>query len=211
MTRRPRLLDLYSGAGGAGMGYHLAGFEVVGVDIHHQPNYPFEHHVADALEYVIEHGQEFDAIHVSPPCQIFANVTAWRGHQANHPNLLVPTRKALAEVGRPWVVENVVEAPLRRDLVLCGYMFGLNVRRHRVFETSWRALQLTAPCFHHPGLLAFEHKGERAYADAMGCTWMTNVEGRQAIPPAYTEYIGTHLKALLTVPNMVNGSSGDPG
>ncbi|MFE0267259.1 DNA cytosine methyltransferase [Nocardiopsis alba] len=194
---KPLLLDLYSGAGGAAMGYHQAGFEVIGVDIKPQPNYPFEHHVGDALKFVADHGYEFDAIHASPPCQTYANVTAWRGNQSSHPDLLDPTRDALSTTRRPWVMENVPEAPLRRDLVLCGSMFGLNIRRHRVFETSWHAFQLTPPCHHHAGLLAFEHKGERAYADAMGCTWMTNVEGRQAIPPAYTRQIGLELRLQL--------------
>ncbi|CAL9359358.1 DNA cytosine methyltransferase [Nocardiopsis dassonvillei] len=197
MTRRPRLLDLYSGAGGAAMGYHLAGFDVVGVDIRPQPNYPFEFHQGDAIEFVAEHAHEFDALHGSPTCQTFANVTSWRGDQANYPDLLTPTRAAFQATGLTWVIENVPEAPLRHDLLLCGSMFGLRVRRHRAFETSWQAFQLTAPCHHHPGLLAFEHKGERAYADAMGCTWMTNVEGRQAIPPAYTHHIGTELLTLV--------------
>ena len=185
-----RLLDLFCCAGGAAVGYHRAGFEVVGVDIAPQPNYPFEFHVGDALKFVAEHGHEFDAVHASPPCQTFANVTSWRGNQADHPDLLDPTRDALNATGLPWVIENVPKAPLRRDLVLCGSMFGLNVRRHRVFETSWGAFQLTSPCHHHAGLLPFVHKSERAYADAMECTWMSNVEARQAIPPAYTEYIG---------------------
>ncbi|MFE1081741.1 DNA cytosine methyltransferase [Nocardiopsis alba] len=196
--RRPRLLDLFSCAGGAAMGYYQAGFEVIGVDITEQPRYPFEHHVGDALEFVADQGYEFDAIHASPPCQTYANVTAWRGNQKDHPDLLAPTRDALIATGLPWVIENVPEAPLRPDLLLCGSMFGLNVRRHRAFETSWHAFQLTSPCYHHPGLLPFEHKGERAYAHAMGCTWMTNVEGRQAVPPAYTQHIGQELLALLT-------------
>lgn len=196
--RRPRLLDLFSCAGGAAMGYHQAGFEVVGVDNIKQPRYPFEHHVTDAIEFVTAHGQEFDAIHASPPCQTYANVTAWRGDQNDHPNLIGPTRDALNATGRWWVMENVPEAPLRRDLLLCGSMFGLNIRRHRAFETSWQAFQLTSPCYHHAGLLAFEHKNERAYANAMGCTWMTNVEGRQAIPPAYTHHIGQELLFLLS-------------
>jgi DNA (cytosine-5)-methyltransferase 1 len=97
----------------------------------------------------------------------------------------------------PWVIENVPEAPVRPDYLLCGSMFGLNVRRHRVFEVSWSSAQLTAPCHHHRDLRPFEHKAERAYADAMGCTWMTKEEAREAIPPAYTEHVGGRLLAAL--------------
>lgn len=190
---KPRILDLFSCAGGAGMGYHRAGFEVVGVDIRPQPNYPFEFHQADAMTYPLD---GFDAIHASPPCQAYANVTRWRGDQSTHPDLLQPTVDRLRASGVPWVVENVPGAPMDPDLVLCGSMFGLRVRRHRWFLTSWGAFALVPSCDHR-GLLAFEHKGEREYADAMGCTWMTAVEGRQAIPPAYTEFIGRHLMAAV--------------
>ena len=192
---KPRLLDLFSGAGGAAVGYARAGFDVVGVDIVKQPRYPFEHHVADAMTFPLD---GFDAIHASPPCQTYANVTAWRGRQEEHPDLLGPTRDRLLASGRPWVIENVPEAPLRHDLLLCGSQFGLNVRRHRAFETSWRAFSLLSPCGHR-GLLPFMHKGERAYADAMGCEWMTNREARQAIPPAFAAHVGelmlSHLAA----------------
>ena len=203
---RPRLLDLFCGAGGAAMGYSRAGFEVVGVDLHPQKNYPFEFHQADAIE-VLDRllapayddpddwlaGAGFDAIHGSPVCLTFARVTAWRGRRENHPDTLRPTLARLPGTGLPWVVENVLEAPLRRDYVLCGSQFGLNVRRHRVFQTSWGGVQFTAPCNHHRGLRPFEHKDERAYADAMGCDWMTKEEARQAIPPEYTELIGQAL------------------
>ena len=191
---RPRLLDLFCGAGGAAMGYHRAGFDVVGVDINPQPRYPFEFHRADAMTYPLD---GFDAIHASPPCQHYANVTAWRGDPGNHPDLVAPTRTRLEAIGVPWVIENVPEAPVRRDFLLCGSQFGLKVRRHRAFETSPRLFALLPPC-RHRGLLAFMHKGERAYADALGCTWMTNREAREAIPPAYTQHIGEQLLAHLT-------------
>lgn len=194
---RPRLLDLCCGEGGAGMGYHRAGFDVTGVDISPQPRYPFEFVQGDAIHYLLEHGHRFDAIHASWPCQRFANVTAWRGTPTDHPDLIGPGRVALAAVGVPWVIENVPEAPVRPDFLLCGSMFGLNVRRHRAFETNWGGHQMTPPCHHHRGLLPFEHKGERAYADAMGCDWMTNKGGREAIPPAYTEHIGLQLVSVL--------------
>nr|WP_156172681.1 DNA cytosine methyltransferase [Microbacterium sp. Ag1] len=140
----PKLLDLFSCAGGAGMGYHRAGFEVVGVDIRPQPNYPFEHHVGDAIEFVREHGHEFDAIHASPPCQAYS-ITRHM-HTKDHPDLVEPTRAALIETGRPWIMENVPGAPMLDYVTLCGSMFGLTavdtdgellaLRRHRLFESN---------------------------------------------------------------------------
>jgi hypothetical protein len=184
---RPRLLDLFCGAGGAAMGYHRAGFEVIGVDVEPQPRYPFEFHQADALTYPLG---GFDAIHASPVCLTFARVTAWRGNRADHPDTLAPTLARLAEVSVPWVVENVEEAGLQADFLLCGSQFGLKVQRHRHFQIgNWSGYELMPPCDHRD-LLPFMHKGERAFADAMGCTWMNKTEARQAIPPAYTEYIG---------------------
>ena len=202
---RPRLLDLFCCAGGAGMGYHLAGFEVVGVDKYPQPNYPFEFIQADALD-VLGDGEflaRFDAIHASPTCQRKARVTAWRGRREDHPNTLTPTLRALERLTVPWVVENVPEAAdeLRPDYLLCGTQFGLRVKRHRIFQrANWHGYELLPPCrcYRNPRLVPFEHKGERAFADAMGCTWMTNLEGRQAIPPAFTRFIGEQLMAHLT-------------
>ncbi len=106
------------------------------------------------------------------------------------------TRDALEVTGLPYIIENVPEAPIRRDFYLCGSMFDIKVRRHRAFETSWPGPR-PMPCGSHQGLLPFMHKGERAYADAMGCTWMTSIEGRQAVPPAYTKYIGGFLMSHL--------------
>lgn len=198
---RPKLVDLFSCAGGAAMGYFQAGFCVEGVDINPQPNYPFRHHQADAFTFLDAQWSRFTAAHASPTCQTRARVTAWRGSRDNHPDTLTPMLAALRSLPLPWVVENVMEAAtdgtLRPDFVLCGSMFGLRIRRHRAFETSWRALQLTPRCAHRPDDLAFEHKDERAFADAMGCTWMSAKEGRQAIPPAYTRHIGEQLLAHL--------------
>jgi hypothetical protein len=193
---RPRLLDLFCGAGGCSVGYHRAGFEVVGVDIDPQPNYPFEFHRADAMTWALFDG--FDAVHASPPCQGYANVTRWRGDQDDHPRLIEATRRRLIHYGLPWVMENVRTPELRPSIVLCGSMFGLPIRRHRGFETSWHAFDLVPQCQHRPTDMAFMHKHERAYADAMGCDWMTAREAREAIPPAYTEYIGRHLLAEVT-------------
>jgi hypothetical protein len=216
---RPRLLDLMCGAGGCTKGYQQAGFYVVGVDVADQPNYcGDEFYRQDALTVLREDWggtgggdvdpvafqtwreeigklrlDRFDAIHASPPCQASANVTNWRGSQANHPELIPETRSLLEASGLPWVIENVPEAKIRADFLLCGSMFGLRVKRHRAFETNWPAPHLRTPCWHKHDDLAFEHKGERAYADAMDCAWMTSREGRQAIPPAFTAFIGDAL------------------
>jgi hypothetical protein len=197
-SHRPRLLDLFCGAGGAAVGYHRAGLDVIGVDIKPQPNYPFEFHQGDALEQYIS-PSSFVAVHASPPCQHYAGVTAWRGDPATHPDLVASTRRLLEQSGLPWVMENVREAPITGHVMLCGSMFDLPIRRHRHFETSWNGWTMTPPCQHRSTDLAFMHKGERAYADAMGCTWMTAREAREAIPPAYTEFIGHHLLERLAV------------
>ncbi|GGU20616.1 DNA cytosine methyltransferase [Streptomyces daghestanicus] len=201
--RRPnglRLLDLCCGAGGLSMGYYLAGFDIVGVDIRPQPNYPFTFVQADGLEYCARYGHAFDLVHGSWPCERYATVTRWRGNPGDHPDLVGPGREVMEATGRPWVMENVPETAaagiLRPDYLLCGTQFGLSLRRHRVFETSWGGGgDLVAPCWHRPGLLAFTHKGERAYADAMGCTWMSNLEARKAVPPAYAQWIAAQFLA----------------
>lgn len=220
MSARPKLLDLFCCAGGASVGYHRAGFDVVGVDIEPQPQYPFEFIQADALsilrsmtDYPSFSGEMwrpgyFDAIHASPTCQTFARVTAWRGSRDDHPDLLTPTLALLAGISLPWVVENVPEAcpPLRPDVRLCGTQFGLPVRRHRAFQCgNWSTFELMpgCQCYRNPRLLPFEHKDERAFADAMGCTWMNKTEARQALPPAFTEHIGARLLEHLAEPAAV--------
>jgi DNA (cytosine-5)-methyltransferase 1 len=204
--KAPRLLDLFCGAGGAGMGYHRAGFEVVGVDIDPQPRYPFEFHQADALECSLD---GFDAIHASPPCQQF---TAYRrrgdGVGDSYPNLIPPTRERLEAVGVPYVIENVPGAPLRNWVQLCGTSFALDVERHRWFEMScWAA---TLPCAHGRNSPRFPQATNRRNLRrtvevgvwriplpiqhaAMGIDWMTLEELSEAIPPAYTEYLGAWL------------------
>jgi DNA (cytosine-5)-methyltransferase 1 len=213
-----RLLDLFCGAGGAAVGYHRAGFEVVGVDIKPQKHYPFEFHQADALEYLAEHGREFDAIHASPPCQAFTTLARmWNAKK--HESLVEPTREALVASGRPFVIENVVGAPLVAPVLLCGTMFGLGteraqLRRHRLFETSF-PVGLT-PTHQHVGRVigVYGNKsrdrrrangGSKDFPNedakmAMGIDWMTRAELSQAIPPAYTEWIGKQLiRALCDV------------
>ena len=190
------------------MGYHRAGFEIVGVDNKPQPNYPFTFIQADALDYVVGHRYQFDAIHASPPCQRYSRLTRNRGH---HPDLYAPTRELLLSSGTPWIIENVIGAPYDYGFVLCGSMFDLVVRRHRNFETSWLHL-MGLRCNHvkqgrpititghggtgHGGNGEYHHskQGVRAeWPDYMGMPWATPRECTQAIPPAYTEYIGKEL------------------
>jgi hypothetical protein len=165
----------------------------VGVDIEPQPRFPFAFMQADALTYPLD---GFDAIHASPPCQAYSRATAWRGKRSDHPDLLGPTIDRLRDCGVPWIVENVPDAPMDATVILCGSQFGLKVRRHRKFLFSWDGCYLLPPCS-HDGLLTFEHKQERAYGDAMGCGWMARDGHRNAIPPAYTQWIGEQLLAVL--------------
>lgn len=135
---KPRLLDLFCGAGGCAKGYQRAGFHVTGVDIKPQPRYcGDEFHQADALEYLAAHGREFDAIHASPPCQRYTMAQNAAKNADAHPDLVDPVRDLLLSTRKPWIIENVVGAPLKNPAVLCGLSFGLKVRRHRLFETSF--------------------------------------------------------------------------
>jgi DNA (cytosine-5)-methyltransferase 1 len=189
------------------MGYMQARFTlVVGVDIAPQPNYRGNmFYQMDAIDFLTRMDiSDFDLVHASPPCQHYAAVTRWRGNAADHPDLVDPTRRALKATNLPYVIENVREAELREPTMLCGSQFGLKVRRHRYFESDWLPFQFMPSCF-HGGLRPFEHKQERAYADAMGCHWMTNTEAREAIPPAYTKFIG---EQFLAQPRVLN--SGEP-
>lgn len=203
----PRLLDLFCGAGGAAVGYRRAGFDVVGVDLRPQPRYPFTFHQADALTFDLA---GFDVVHASPPCQRWSALN--KQLRRPHPDLIGPTRDRLVGWGGPWIMENVPGAPLRADVLLCGRMFGLGVKRHRLFET-WDGYRPWTP-FHddrgpfvgvygHPGgthrRRPGESKGTTAeWREAMGIDWMTAGELAQAIPPAYTEWIA--LEVLARVP-----------
>lgn len=196
-----KLLDTFCGAGGAAMGYHRAGFEVVGVDVAPQPHFPFEFHQGEALAFIREHGHEFNVIHASPPCQAYSRATAWRGSRADHPDLIAATREALLATGIPYVIENVQEARalLRRPLMLCGTHFGLSLRRHRYFEVPVLGAVLTPTCQHRDTDYAHDHgrkQTEAEYRNAMECQWMTVIEAREAIPPTYTEWIGRRILEL---------------
>jgi DNA (cytosine-5)-methyltransferase 1 len=218
---KPRMLDLFCGAGGAAMGYHRAGFEVVGVDINPQPRYPFEFHQADAMEYLLD---GFDVIHASPPCQAYSVATArWGAEQvASHPALIEGTRDRLNAAGVPWIIENVETARpfLRSPIRLCGTSFGLGtgnreLRRHRLFELGGWDLLLVPPCSHRlrpqtitvvggaGGKSRRDTKDGQPFAntadrlEAMGTPWMIGREVVEAIPPAYTEWIGRQLLQVV--------------
>lgn len=218
LRSKPRLLDLFCCAGGAGVGYARAGFEVVGVDIEPQPRYPFEFIQADALGLDPEFVATFDAIHASPPCQSYSDLAKRNGNADAWPRLIDPTRDLLIASGRPWVIENVEGAPLRNPVVLCGTMFpGLRVLRHRLFEANFPIV--APPHGKHPKVHTFDkrksHYGKTndmidfvqvtgggnctiaAAKDAMGITWMTKNEMNESIPPAYTKLIGEQLLAYM--------------
>ena len=153
-----KVLDLFCGAGGAGLGFSMAGFEVTGVDIMPQKNYPFIFHQADALDFLKAHGHEYDYIHASPPCQAHSAMTKgrWQNRIGNHPQLIEPTRELLLKTGKPFDIENVMGSPLRNPIMLCGTMFALEtkygsqLRRHRLSETNWD-VGLVPCCNHNNG------------------------------------------------------------
>jgi DNA (cytosine-5)-methyltransferase 1 len=212
---RPRLLDLFCGAGGAAMGYHRAGFDVVGVDIEPQPHYPFEFHQADAMTFAYRLG-EFDAVHASPPCQDWSLLHRNYGQPAHGTGgLLLRTLELFQDLQKPWVVENVVGAPLPSAIELCGASFGLgasglDLNRHRRFQCSFPIM--APPCQHRPGkTIGVYGHGTNSWhrkklgrnltiaeqREAMGIDWMNRKELAQAIPPAYTQFIGEQLAAHL--------------
>lgn len=214
LKRTPRLLDLFCCAGGAAVGYDRAGFDVVGVDIVPRPNFPFEFIQHDAMTLDPEFIASFDAIHASPPCQSYSDLAKRNGNGHEWPRLIEPVREMLQASGRPYIIENVEGSPLIDPIVLCGTMFpGLRVLRHRLFESNF---PLTAPEHKkHPKVHTFDkrksHFGKTnewkdfvqvtgggnstlaAARDAMGIDWMTKGEINEAIPPAYTQFIGAQL------------------
>lgn len=209
-----KLLDLYCCAGGAGEGYRRAGFDVTGVDILPQKNNPHRFIQADAIEFAIEHGREFDAIHASPPCQAYTqSALSQRNAGKVYPDLLAATRDALNATGLPWIIENVPGAPMRPDFKLCGCQFGLKLRRERWFETSWNGFSLFPSCHHPFPVVSVVGHGTPSwvreqlgynptihhYREAMGIDWMNRNELSQAIPPAYTEYLGRELMKTLAL------------
>jgi DNA (cytosine-5)-methyltransferase 1 len=212
-----RLLDLFCCGGGAAVGYAAAGFEVVGVDIVMQREYPFEFHQGNALTFSFD---GFDAVHASPPCKLHTTLHALQASKLTlfeaHEDLIAPVRARLKASGLPYVIENVVGAPLVSPVVYCGSSFGLRVRRHRLFESN---VPLSPPpCDHKsqpevvgvygmggawkrtaPGGGGRKVVGAEA-AEALGITHTTTQALlSQAIPPAYTQHIGRQLAAMLAV------------
>ena len=209
-----RLLDLFCGAGGAGVGYAQAGFDVVGIDINHQANYPMTFIQADVLNLDPAFVASFDAVHASPPCQSYSDLAKRNGNADEWPRLVEPVRRMLQNSRRPYVIENVEGAPLLAPIVLCGTMFpGLRVLRHRLFEANF---EITVPPHgKHPKVHTFDkrksHFGKTdewkdfvqvtgggnctlaAARDAMGIHWMTKNEINESIPPIYTHHIGRQL------------------
>ncbi len=226
-NRKPKLLDLFCCAGGAGAGYSMAGFEIVGVDVKAQPNYPFPFIQTDALALDPKFISTFDAIHASPPCQSYSDLAKRNRNADAWPRLVEPVRKLLVDTGLPYVIENVEGAPLLDPVVLCGTMFkGLRVLRHRLFEANFPIL--TPAHGAHPKVHTFDkrkaHFGKThdmtdfvqvtgggnctiaAARDAMGIAWMTKNELNEAIPPAYTRLIGKQLLHYISV--VESGGSG---
>jgi DNA (cytosine-5)-methyltransferase 1 len=196
-TKRPKALDLFCGAGGAGKGLHDAGFDVVGVDIAPQRRYPFPFLQADAMAVSFS---GFDFIWASPPCQAYTLCQRIRSN--DHPDFVGLIRAKLQASGVPWCIENVPGAPLINPIELCGAMFGLRTYRHRLFECSF---PIAAP-FHPPHTAPLRKMG-RPVRDgefihvvgnfsgvplarkAMGIPWMMRDELKEAIPPAFSEYV----------------------
>lgn len=223
---KPRLLDLFAGAGGCSMGYHQAGFEVVGVDIEPHPDYPFEFHVGDAMDWLHPDVlSDFDVVHASPPCQAYSDLkTTWNARN-DHPELVGPVQTALRRWGGTYVIENVPGAPLDAPITLCGSMFGLGIpgyqlRRHRLFEISPMPPMLLPECSHIGPVVGVygDHLRSRGHwrkgadfpgqdkvalaREALGIDWMNWSDLSQSIPPAYTRFIGEAL--IPTVPVYVD-------
>lgn len=208
----PRALDLFCGAGGASMGLHNAGFEVEGVDIEPQTEYPFKFHHADALQFPLE---GFDLIWASPPCQAHSTLKHRTGKE--YACFIAGIRDRLRRRGGLFIIENVMGAPLEYPTQLCGSSFGLNVRRHRIFETSVLCFKL--PCNHvaHPEPIDVSGTGARRLGsrsdgkggnsrkprnlqearEAMGIDWMSRRKLSQAIPPAYSEFLGKQVLSII--------------
>lgn len=203
-----KCLDLFCCAGGAGEGYRMAGFDVTGVDIVEQPKNPHRFILGDAIEYLLAHGHEYDFIHASPPCQQYTKAAKqWRKSGKKYVDLIEPTRKALIGIGKPWVIENVPDAPLIDPVFLNGSYFGIKIHRPRYFEASFelpqpnvppsKPVKMGRPIKEGDVLQPVGHFSGVKYAQKeMGIPWMGQKELAQAIPPVYTEWIAEQwLKA----------------
>lgn len=198
-----RIADLYCAAGGAAMGLHRAGFEVEGWDINPQPHYPFTFHLGDALEVDLS---GFDAVWASPPCQAYTAMQNIRKNGHKHPDLVGTTREKLISSGLPYIIENVKGAPLKTSIMLCGTMFGLNIIKHRYFESNVDIPLSLCACDHRGVFDPWHGLGRTAVKmrEAQGTPWMPVGGGssrrrkrsgdlNNAIPPAYSEFLGRHL------------------
>jgi len=210
-----KLLDLFCGAGGAGKGYMDAGFDVTGIDIEAQPDYPGTFIQSDALAYLAAHGHEYDAIHASPPCQASSALSKGTNKGKYYLNLIPATRALLALQNKPTIIENVQGSDLRRDLTLCGEMFGLAVIRHRYFECSFPVLEPEhikhrgrvrgwrhGEYFDGPYLAIYGDGGGKGsvkeWQDAMDMPWTSSRKSiAESIPRAYTRFIGGQLMQFL--------------
>lgn len=212
-----KLLDLFCGAGGCSVGYARSGFEVSGVDVEPHPEYPYDLRVQDALTVLadVDYLDTFDVIHASPPCQAYSSISP---DDHDHPDLVQPVREALRAWGGPYVIENVVGAPLHGPVLLCGAAFGLGVdckdgvyrplARHRLFESNVFLMSAGCACNGRQAVGVYGHGGGKASkhgysanaaeaATAMGIDWMRHYDVVQAIPPAYTESLGGQILAHL--------------
>ena len=221
---KPRLLDLFAGAGGAGKGYMDAGFDVTGVDIEPQPDYPGTFIQGDAIAFLAAHGHEYDAIHASPPCQASSALTKGTNKGREYLNLIPATRALLALHDVPTIIENVQGSDLRRDLTLCGEMFGLGVIRHRYFECSGFTAIAPEHVPHRGRVRGWRHgtyydgcylavhgsgggKGTVAeWQEAMGIFHTSNRKSiAESIPPQYARFIGGQIMQRLESEAAIRG------
>jgi DNA (cytosine-5)-methyltransferase 1 len=205
---KPKLLDLCCKGGGASKGYADAGFDVTGCDIAPQPKYPYKFIQADALTIDLS---GYDAFHASPPCQEYSTISK-NIHKKDYPDIIAPIRERLIATGKPYVIENVEGAPLiNAPLLLCGTMFQIRIRRHRLFENNFGLWFAPSSCDHsrkvaRHGRPAKDNEliavtghfsGVSEAQRVMGINWLGQEELREAIPPAFTEYIGKYLLGVV--------------
>ena len=206
-----KLLDLYCCGGGAGYGYEKAGYDVTGIDIEPQPKHRGKIIIADAIEYLKAHFQEYDVIHASPPCQKYSmSSMQFRKAGKEYADLIEITRKELIKTGKPYIIENVPGAPLHNPIELCGAMFGMRTYRHRLFESNMPIKAPEHPEHKNPnakmGRKAKSHEhiqyvghfsGVKEVQEMTGLHWLGQYELAQSIPPQYTEYLGNQIRLFL--------------